>query len=564
MSRQLQDADINPRFRQRSNTTAFAPFAWRRKADTVSTTVQPQPQSLTFDALVEALTPPSVPSLAHARSLAALMVSHSPLPRPAVLNPVWAALCTHDSLPSLQAAGYEIMATFWERFEGHLGTADILQYFSLFLHTVWSADVGEPRLRALRALTRGGTEVIGIEIPLLSLLRTWMEGAFDAYMSGNAADTIDRVEQERHIELLATFLSSVLERPEYAARVSEGDLASVLQFYAGLLGRALIVPPLSPVADSAPSPPLAAHTDQPVGARTSVGTHRRHPSSISIRSISSPNLPSQKSPAELMVVIYLDHLSSQLKALAPKFLMLILPVLFRAQAFFSSPLPRVSILTGRTQTPVSLEDKIQRSLNMLFSGPYGSSCMAILKRHLLPPTDVGKDTRVASVIALGAHRTLRNIIRQGLCTKMARAYICRLTSVSYTASGAPAQMDLEKDLMERAWSKDDISGWDHTRLGRLLCKSVETWVRFTPADSVENYDMERDKIMDEAACTMRDIFQEFDEREDGVDMDDEEASVAGATLRQLASFVRPIKCVAIFDGSCVHPNQFAGYRMEHL
>ncbi|KAG2145573.1 hypothetical protein BD769DRAFT_1416440 [Suillus cothurnatus] len=541
MSRQQQDADANPRFRQRSNTTTFTPFAWRRKADTISTTVQPQTQPLTFDALVEALTPPAVPSLTHARSMATLIASQSPLPRPSVLNPVWAALCSRDSPSSLQAAGYEIMAIFWERFDGHLSTADILQYFSLFLHTVWATDVGEPRLRALRALTRGGTEVIGIEIPLLSLLRTWTEGAFDAYMSGDAPDLTDRAERERHVELLATFLSSVLEQSESAARVSEGDLASVLQFYAGLLGRALTVPPLSPAADPVPSPHLATHTDQPVGVKTTVGAHRRHPSSISIRSISSPNLPSRKHPAELMVVIYLDHLSSQLKALAPKFLTFILPVLLRALAFFASPLPRVSIMTGRTHIPASLEDRIQKYLNVLFSGPYGSSCMAILKRHLLPPTDVGKDLHIAPIIALGAHRTLRNIIRQGLCTKMARAYICRLTSVSYPTTGAPGHKDLEKDLMERAWSKDDISGWDHTRLGRLLCKSVEAWVNFTPVDNREDYDMEKDKIMDEAACTMRDIFQEFDERDDGVDMDDEEACVAGATLRQLASFVRPIR-----------------------
>lgn len=541
MSPQQQDADANARFRQRSNTTTFAPFAWRRKADTISTTVPPQTQPLTFDALVEALTPPAVPSLAHARSLATLIASQSPLPQPSALNPVWAALCSHDSPSSLQAAGYEIMATFWERFDGHLGTADILQYFSLFLHTVWAADVGEPRLRALRALTRGGTEVIGIEIPLLSLLRTWTEGAFDAYMSGDASDPTDRAERERHIDLLATFLSSVLEQPESAARVSEGDLASILQFYASLLGRALTVPPLSPAADPVPSPPLAAHTDQPAGVKTTMGAHRRHPSSISIRSISSPHLPSRKHPAELMVIIYLDHLSSQLKALAPKFLTLILPVLLRALAFFASPLPRVSIMTGRTHTPASLEDRIQKTLNVLFSGPYGSSCMAILKRHLLPPTDIGKDLHIAPIIALGAHRTLRNIIRQGLCTKMARAYICRLTSVSYPTAGVPGNKDLEKDLMERAWSKDDISGWDHTRLGRLLCKSVEAWVKFTPVDNREDYDMEKDKIMDEAACTMRDIFQEFDEREDGVDMDDEEACVAGATLRQLTNFVRPIR-----------------------
>ncbi|KAH7924437.1 hypothetical protein BV22DRAFT_1195912 [Leucogyrophana mollusca] len=550
MARQQQDADVlHPRFRQRSNTTTFASFSWRRAtgrpeaASSTATAVQSQP--LSFEALVAALTPPAVPSLNHARSLATAIVTQSPLPGPAVLNPVLASLCASESPPSFQTAGYDVMSAYWDRFESKLGSADKLAYFALFLNTTWSVEVGEPRLRALRGLTKGGTDVVGIEVPLLNLLKTWMECAFDAYISNDISDSSDRVERERAIELLATFMSSVLEVPETVARVSEGDLASVLQFYAGLVLRALEIPSVPLPSDSVSSPLSPLPADPPTSANTisrpPFSTHRRHPSSLSIRSLPPSITIPPKHPADLIASIYLNHLSSQLKILAPRFLTLILPVLFRAQAFFSSPLPRLSVTGGRTQGQPSLEDRVQKTLNSLFTGPYSTSCMMILKRHLFPPKESGGGVRVSAFVSIGAHRTLRNDIRQGLCSRMARAYISRLSSVSYTSSGAPGQMDLEKELMERAWSKDDISGWDHARLGRLLCKSVEAWVKFGVSEPGEEYDMERDRMMDEAAGTLKDIFQEFDDREDSVDMNDEEAAITGETLRHLASYVRTLK-----------------------
>ncbi|KAH7911801.1 hypothetical protein BJ138DRAFT_1125766 [Hygrophoropsis aurantiaca] len=550
MARPQQDAEtLHPRFRQRSNTTTFASFSWRRapsRPEVVSSTATAvQSQPLSFEALVAALTPPAVPSLHHARSLASSIVTQSPLPAPASLNPVLASLCTSEAPSSIQTVGFEIMSAYWERSESKLGSADRLAYFALFLNTTWSSDIGEPRLKALRNLTKGGTDVVGIEVPLLNLLKTWIEGAFDAYISCDPTDLGERCERERSLEVLAAFMSSVLEVPETIARVSEGDLASVLQFHAGLAVRALDIPsPILPASDTTNSPASSLQNEQSPTVSSSsrpFTSHRRHPSSVSIRSLPPSLAIPQKHPAELMVTLYLDHLSLQLKTLPPRFLALILPVLFRAQAFFASPLPRLSITSGRPQGPPSLEDRTQKMLNSLFTGPYSTSCMMILKRYLFPPKESGEGSRASASISVGAHRTLRNDIRRGLSSRMARAYISRLSSVSYTPSGAPGQIDLEKELMERAWSKDDISGWDLAKLGRLLCRSVEAWVTFGVTEPTDEYDMERDRMMEEAAGTLKDIFQEFDVREDGVDMNDEEATITGETLRQLASYVRTLK-----------------------
>ncbi|KAH0833990.1 tuberin-domain-containing protein [Lanmaoa asiatica] len=542
MARPQADADVGPKHRQRSNTTTFSSFTagWRRpRVETVSTPApQPQSQALAFDALVEALSPPAVPSLAHARALAAAIITQSPLPRASVLNPLLGSLCGVDSPPQLQCAGYEIMTSYWESYEGRVITSDRLAHCSLLLHTSWSPEIGDSRLRALRALTKGGSEAFGIEVPLLNLLKSWIDGAFDAYLS---CDHSDRADRERSIELLAAFVSFILAHPETVARISEGDLASVLQFYASLVSKTLDLPLTFSIPDTAPVASPTGLSEQSAATKAASNGHKRHSSSVSVRSLPPSAVHPSRHPAELMTTIYLDHLHSQLRSLAPRILTLILPLLFRAQAFFASPLPRLSVMSGRPRGPVGLEERIQKMLHSLFSGPYGASCMMILKRHL-SPTDQTLDSHSLSS-SFGAHRTLRFDIRQALCSRMARAYIARLSTVTYTPSGAPSHMDLEKDLMERAWSKDDLSGWDLLKLGRMLCKSIEAWAKWASAGSDEVIRVDRDRILDEAAATLRDIFQEFDERDDGVDMDEEEASIAGETLRHLVSFVRPLKYV---------------------
>ena len=429
------------------------------------------------------------------------------------------------------------MASYWERYEDKVTTSDRLAHCALLLHTSWSTEVGDSRLRALRALTKGGSDAFSIEIPLLNLLKSWIDGAFEAYISCDPSDCVAR---ERSVELLTAFVSSILEHPETVARISEGDLASILKFYATLVSKTLDIP-LTSTSDTTPVSSPTGSSEQSAASKVASNGHKRHSSSISVRSIPPSAVHPSRHPAELMITIYLDHLHSQLKSLAPKILTLILPLLFRAQAFFASPLPRLSVMSGHPRGPVGLEERIQKMLHSLFSGPYGASCMMILKRHL-SPTDQMLDSHSLST-SFGAHRTLRFDIRQALCSKMARVYVEKLSALTYTQSGAPSHMDLEKDLMERAWSKDDLSGWDLLKLGRMLCKSIEAWAKRAGTESDEVVRMDRDRILDEAAGTLKDIFQEFDEREDGVDMDEEEATITGETLRHLVSFVRPLKCV---------------------
>ncbi|KAI6022876.1 hypothetical protein BKA83DRAFT_4270037 [Pisolithus microcarpus] len=539
MARQ-PDAD-NIRTRPRSNTTTFSPFGpWRRpRQETVSSSNLPQPQTLSFDALIESLSPPAVPSLAHARALATAIQSLSPLPRPAALNPVLESLCARDSPASLQCAAYDIMTAFWERFEDSVSTADKVTYFTLILPPSWSTEVGESRLKALGALTKGGKDVSGMEIPVLHVLKSWLQGAFDVYVS---CDAYDRAERERSVELLASCVSSMLENPETAARVSEADLATILQFYTSLVSTALgLPPPISPGHESALV--LTPSDQQPPNTR-SVGPsgHRRHPSSLSLRSHPQVSIQPSKHPAELMVTIYLNHLDSQLKSLAPRTLTSILPLLFSVQAYFASPLPRLSIMNGRPIGLTGIEERTQKTLHSLFAGPYGTTCVMILKQYLSPPTSDRDAANTAwYATSLGAHRTLRNDIRQGLTGKMARAYITKLSSMSYSPSGAPSQIDLERELMERAWSKDELSGWDLLKLERMLSKSIEAWARRAASEQLAVLVDERDRILDEAAGTLKDIFQELEQRDDRVEWDEEEATVTGETLKHLASFVRPLK-----------------------
>jgi tuberous sclerosis protein 2 len=160
--------------RSRANTS-FASFPWTRKHSSVIPNPPHPPAPLSLDALLDALYPPAVPSLSHARSLANVLPNHSPLPRRDILNPILYSLCSADSPPSVQGAGFDILAAYWENPEASsLSTGERLSYFSLFLGnpTPWAIELWEPRLKAVRALTKYGVDIVGIEANLIDLLTT--------------------------------------------------------------------------------------------------------------------------------------------------------------------------------------------------------------------------------------------------------------------------------------------------------------------------------------------------------------------------------------------------------
>jgi tuberous sclerosis 2 len=212
-----QQDDDAPQRRPRSSTTSFPSFPWKKPPPPT-----PPAQTLPLEALIEAVSPPSVPSLVHARSLANVLASYSPLPSPSVLNSVFANLCNSSAPVLLQAAGYDILSAYWENNDApSLTTADRLAYFSLFKGspTAWSHDLWEPRLRALRSLTKFGTETIGVEMEFLEVLKKWIQDAFEGLLLADpSVDPTHRNERERAVEVLSTFLTSATDSPEIVAR----------------------------------------------------------------------------------------------------------------------------------------------------------------------------------------------------------------------------------------------------------------------------------------------------------------------------------------------------------
>src|ERR1700722_6557327 len=240
-----QDADGQRR--PRANTTAFPSISsWLRDRQTPTTpTLAPLPPSMSLEALIEALTPPNQPSLAHARLLACLLQTHSPIPRPSALSSALVSLCSVKAPVSLQAAGYEIINAYHENNEvSAFETTDRLAYLSLFLGPSidWSQELWEPRFRALRALTNYGTEIFGLESAFLEVLQTWIQGAFAGLLSGNLLDPMEHAERQRTFQVVAQFLTEVVGQPAVAARLRDEELATTLQFYAGLVDQAICTP----------------------------------------------------------------------------------------------------------------------------------------------------------------------------------------------------------------------------------------------------------------------------------------------------------------------------------
>ncbi len=116
-------------------------------------------------------------------------------------------------------------------------------------------------------------------------------------------------------------------------------------------------------------------------------------------------------------------------------------------------------------------------------------------------------------------------------------------------------MELQNEMMERAWPKDDYlsnsiglgdNGWDAGNLGRKLADSAGAWVEYEMgceknADS-ERIRQGREEILEEAAGVLKDILRELDLRdEDRGTLDTEEAGVVGLTLLKLTGYVIPLK-----------------------
>ena len=521
----------------------------RGRTETVAAPAPPTaPPPLQIDELIEALTPPAVPSLNYAKSLAsALSVvgTDSPTPRLPLLQPILATLCSLESPTTLQTAGFDVLSAFLHASGASLvSTADRLSCLAFFTDVPWSKELWESRTKALSALIRSGSQTIGMEGQILRLVGNWIERAFDGFAQTrtDTNSSEERVARQHSVESLTALLNSLLSNSEFVSRITDKDTQMILGLWERLLDKALSMSP-DFTRGSPPGSPLA----EPQSSKTATPPklplpHRRHQSSTSL-----PKISFLKQPADIIVDSYLTYLDTRLVALGPTYLSTLLPLLFRALSFYLSPLPRISVQSGAPhQHP--LEEKIWDRLNQLVTGPYASSCRQLLKRQLYPSRDL--QFYASAQVSVGALRTLRNSMREALQSRLARALITLSTSVDYSPAGGPAHLAVERTIMERAWGKEDTEAWELIRFAHVLSRAARQWIEQPEAGpSSTETGPQKEAVLHEIAAIVKDVIQaialhqEQDERGGGVDVDDEEVEAVGRITRELVVYVRSLKYV---------------------
>ncbi|KAH8115123.1 hypothetical protein DFH11DRAFT_147335 [Phellopilus nigrolimitatus] len=506
----------NSRPRPRSYTSSLGAFPWRRnKPDAALASSPAAPvQTLPIDTLLQALSPPTAPSLSHARSLAAAFTTQTPAPSSSAIAPIFANLCRVDQPPAIQAAGFDLLAAYCAC-GAFLATSDRLTFFDVFRETAsaWALEVWEPRAKALNALLPSVDDAVGIEKALLAMLTGWVGQAADGLCTSGDDET------ERAVEVLNEVLTVWSEKLEVLGRISEDEVLSVFEFYRSLVDRALTSPKPEP---------------SPI-------RHRRHPSSIS--NVPSPlRPPASRNHVHFISAVYLDFLESRITRLPPSFLPQLMPLLFRVLAAVMSPLAALSARPPATPIDPPTELRVIKIVAAFLKGPYSITSLILLRQLLLPsPSSSNIDVATQIATSLGALRTLRVQIRRVLEDRMAMRVVQRDTAASATHAGTPGDVDAPLlERAQRAWGKDGADVWDARKVGVFLVRAVRAWTA-CPAPA------EKERVFEEVAALLKDVLQEMDERvQDGGETgngfnDHDTAAAVGRVLFEMTNYVKTLK-----------------------
>ena len=512
--------DSNHRPRPRANTASFSAFGWR-KPPPPQPIVTTSPKPMSIHGLIEDLTPPAVPSLAYARSLATLLQTTSPCPPLPTLIPILGTLCTEHSPSSLQTAGYDILAAYCGNSETTLTSgSDVLACFELFV-APWTIDLWEPRFKAFTNF-RNAISHRDVFLPnVCTTMMSWIKSAFDPMLIPGDTPLSDTLERQRCLKEYFSFFFAILASPEFLCGAHEEEAAQVLSLLGASAHTAILLPRGAPVISSPET--------------SSLPVHRRNRPSTSTP-FTGPSAACR--PADIAVEAYVEFLSTQHKRLSHLDFSSILPLLFRALAFCASPLPRLS-LHQVAEHPSDTEKKLYGLIDSLFSGPHATSCTLILHRSLFPDTANNQDPLPSVQLSFGAHRVLRNLLRRSLLTRLARAYISKASSHTYTHTGAAGSVDLPQDVLSLAWPREDASVWEFSRVSPIFCKSLGAWMVWQPEGHSLDPILSPITVLLEAASLLTDVLYALDERaEEEDDFDEEEVLEMSKALHQLVPYMR--------------------------
>jgi len=141
-------------------------------------------------------------------------------------------------------------------------------------------------------------------------------------------------------------------------------------------------------------------------------------------------------------------------------------------------------------------------------------------------------------LTFGAYRVLRNLLRRSLLTRLARAYISKASSHTYTYTGAAGSVDLPQDFISLAWPREDVSVWEFSRVSPVFCKSLGDWMVWQPEGHPLDPILSPGTVLLEAAGLLTDVLYALDERAEEDDFDEEEVVALSKTLHQLVPYMR--------------------------
>lgn len=489
-----QDGSQTPKNRPRARTGANFPniLKGRKSEPSPATPTSPPsqddpPSHLSIEALVEALTPPAVLSLSHARGLSVVLQHETP--EFDILTPVIARLCEPGVPSAFLATGLDVISACATSESHSLSDLERASLFSILRSSDadWAPETWKARIRCLSTLTKEGSIVAGFEIAFLRFAERCIYLALEGLLSD---DESDRYMRESYIMSVSHILRKTLDHT--ASSYSEQDFVDVLRFFDGCVQQSI-----TRLSGS-------QHNTPTLGTPPSLASHRRNASSLGS---STPYAASRQPPREpitpldmtvLPVQLYLDFLDVYRRQLSSENITNIVSLLLRIVAVHINPLPRLSPRSIPQHRPRPTEEAALKHLFALLSGPYSNSVALSIRANLASEN---------SQEALGAFRTFRAVLREAAASRMASVTLRRskFDPEDYAPTGQLIVTEAYADILERAHREGvEVPSFNLSRVRNYVGNAIRDWS--------SRFDAE--KVLDEALGLVKDIITETNDRVD--------------------------------------------------
>ena len=488
-----RDGPQTPKNRPRARTGGSFPNILRGRKSEPSPATPTSPSShddppahLSLVALVQALTPPAVLSLTHARAIP-VVLKKEPTDF-VILTPVIIRLCAPGVPSAFLAAGLDVITACAASVITPPNDLERASLFSILRLSDfnWAPETWQSRANCLLALTKDSSSIEGFGTEFLRFVEKCISSALHGFLSD---DDSDRCMRETYIKCVSHILRKTLD--QNAAFFTEQDFKDVLAFFDGCVQQSM----------THLTGPLGSQSNTPIlGTPQSLVSHRRNASSLGSPIPYSGSRPSPKEPLTsldltvLPVQLYLEFLDMYRRQLSPGQATSIASALLCIVAVHINPLPHLSVLPIPQHRPRPTEEAALKHLFTLLSGPYSDTVAIHIKECLA--SDNWQE-------ALGAFRCVRVILRDAAISRMALVALGRPRVDDYSPTGQSVFTDGFAEVLERAHREGlELPSFTLSRLRHFVGKAVHDWsARFDP-----------ERVLEEALGMVKDVLSETSDR----------------------------------------------------